>query len=207
VQASAVIDPVAVNQSGTAGSLVQVFGDQLVLVTTRPDGPAMAAYGVNTLSLQWTAALPTTDVFLRQCRPWLCLSYMNGIHAITPTTGTPAWSMTNSTQFGGWVAGWIQTPTDPTHPDASALINPVTQRVVLNLGRWRIATPSNATPVLVTAVVPGSTQTWLGLLATGPRIELLGVVDALPHYPCQVTDGYLACLTNNDQLRIWRYRP
>jgi hypothetical protein len=78
--------------------------------------------------------------------------------------------------------------------------------VVLHLGDWRIPAP-NTGPVLLTAAEAGSTDTWLGLLADGPRIEILGAITAPLQSGCQVGDEHLACLTVNDQLRILRYRP
>jgi hypothetical protein len=55
----------------------------------------------------------------------------------------------------------------------------VTQRVVLNLGRWQIPTPSNSEPVLMMLAEPDTIRTWLGLLTAGPQIDVLGVVTEL----------------------------
>jgi outer membrane protein assembly factor BamB len=205
VQASGTIDAVPTSQSDNPASLVELYGDQLLLVTTRQGRPTLAAYRVATLDQQWTATLPTTDVFLSRCGPWLCASYLNATHAIIAGTGAPAWTITNSPQDMGWLAGWIYVGADPTHPDTAALIDPVTQRVALHLGQWRISTPTTG-PVLLTSAA-GPNDTLLGLLADGPRIEILGVVTARLQDGCQAGDGHLACLTINDQLRIFEYKP
>jgi len=115
-----------------------------------------------------------------------------------------AWTVTIGPQYLGWVAGWIYYGADPTHPDTAALVDPVTQRVVLRLGHWRMLT-SPTGRVLLTAAA-GTNETMLGLLADGPRIEVLGAVTAVLQDGCDVGDGSLACLTINDQLLILDYK-
>jgi len=204
VRAAAGIDAVTTNQSDNPAGLVELFGDQLLLVTTRNGRPTLAAYRVTTLGQQWAATLPTTEVYLSRCGPWLCASYLNATHAIIPDTGVTAWTVTIGPQYVGWLAGWIYYAADPTHPDSAALVDPVTQRVALRLGHWRIPGPSAAGRVLLTAAA-SSNETLLGLLIDGPRTEVLGVVTAQLQRGCQVGDGYLACLTINDQLLILKY--
>ena len=205
-RASATIDAVPTDQSGIPGSPVKLYDDQLVLVATRQGRPTLAAYRADTLGEQWTATLPTTDVFLSRCGPWQCASYLNATHAIAAATGTPAWTMTNTPQSMGWLAGWIYECADPTHPDSAVLIDPVTRQVVLPLGHWRISTPTTG-PVLVTTAIAGTNNTLVGLLADGPRIEVLGVVGTRLQGGCEVGNGHLACATINDQLRIFTYEP
>jgi outer membrane protein assembly factor BamB len=82
VQAAATIDAVTTNQSDNPAGLVMLFGDQLLLITTRQGRPTLAAYQVTTLGQQWAATLPTTVVFLSWCGRWLCASYLNATHAI-----------------------------------------------------------------------------------------------------------------------------
>jgi hypothetical protein len=184
-----------------------VYGDQLVLITTRHGRPILAAYQVSTLSLQWMSAIPVVDVNVSQCGRWLCVSDEHGTYAISRDRGAPAWTMTNVGGFSGWAAEWIYDEPDAFHPDGATLIDPQTQRVVLDLGRWRIPAQPNTGPVLMMLAERQSTRTWLGLLATGPRIDVLGAVTELTQNSwCEVGDGYLSCLTTSAQLRIWRYR-
>lgn len=209
-RASAVIDAATISQSGQSDTparlAVGVYGDQLVLVTSRQGRPTLAAYRLSTLGLQWTAVLHTLAVFVSRCGTQLCVADEDAIYAFAPDTGTPTWTMRNAHRIRAWLGGWIYDEPDPTQSDGATLIDPVTQRVVLNLGRWRIHTPSNSGPVLMTLVEPDATRTWLGLLAAGPRVDVLGVVTELAQNSCQVGDGYMACLTTTDQLRMWRYR-
>jgi hypothetical protein len=115
--------------------------------------------------------------------------------------------MTHVDGFQDWAAGWIYDEPNPIQPDAAALVDPLTQRVVLDLGRWRIPAPSNTGPMLVMLPERQSTRTWLALLTTGPRIDVLGAVTELTqNSSCQLSDAYLSCLTTSAQLRIWRYR-
>jgi hypothetical protein len=210
-RASAVIDATAVSQRGR-GDLptslaLAVYGDRLVRVTSRQGRPTLAAYQVSTLGLQWTAAVSMMEVNVAGCGPWLCVADQHGIRAIAPDTGAPAWEMTNVDRYRGWAAGWIYDEPDRTQPDAAAtLIDPVTQRVVLNLGRWRIPAPSNTGPVLTMLAERQSARIWLGLLTAGPRVDVLGAVPGRTQNSCEVDGGYLACLTTSAQLRIWRYR-
>lgn len=203
VRAAAAIDTVTTDQSNAAG--VELFGDQLLALTTRQGRPTLTAYQVTTLGQQWAATLPTTQAFLSRCGPWLCAFYLNATHAIDARTGAPAWTMTNSPQPMGWLAGWIYEAADTTHPDAGALIDPVTQRVALHLNAWRISAPT-ADRVLLTEAA-GPNDTWLGLVADGPSIEVLGMVGAQLQDSCQVGDGHLACLTTGGQLLILKYKP
>jgi outer membrane protein assembly factor BamB len=207
---SATIDATAISQRGR-GDLptslaLGVYGDPLVLVTSRQGRPILAAYQVSTLGLEWTAAVSMLDVNVSGCGSWLCVADQHGIRAIAPDTGAQAWEMTNVDRYRGWAAGWIYDEPDQTQPDAAAtLIDPVTQRVVLNLGRWRIPAPSNTGPVL-TMAERQSARIWLGLLTAGPRVDVLGAVTGLTQNSCEIGDRYLACLTTSAQLRIWRYR-
>jgi outer membrane protein assembly factor BamB len=206
---SAAIDATTITQPDhgdlPTGLAFGVYGDQLVLVNAGQGGAGLAAYRVSTLGLQWRSAISMIDVYVSECGPWLCVSDENGIDAITRDSGEPAWTMTAGGGFRGWAAGWIYVEPDATHPDP-ALIDPVTQRVVLTLGRWTIPAPSNTGPVLMMLAERQSTRTWLGLLATGPRIDVLGAVTGVTQNSCEVGEGYLACLTTDAQLRIWRYR-
>jgi hypothetical protein len=94
----------------------------------------------------------------------------------------------------------------PVEPDDATLVDPITQRVMLHLGRWQIPELSDTGPVLTMLMERDSTRTWLGLLTTGPSIDILGAVPDLTLNSCDVDDDYLACLTTTAQLRIWRYR-
>jgi outer membrane protein assembly factor BamB len=208
---SATIDATAITRPARGdlptGLAFGVYGDQLVLVTTRRGGAILAAYQVSTLGLQWMLAISAVDVNVSQCGPWLCVSDNHGTYAVTRDRGAPAWTMTNVGGFRGWAAGWIYDEPDAIQPDGATLIDPLTQRVVLDMGRWRILAPSNTGPVLMMLAERQSTRTWFGLLATGPRIDVLGAVTELtPNSWCEVGDRYLSCLTTSSQLRIWRYR-
>jgi outer membrane protein assembly factor BamB len=206
---SAMIDATAITQPGLGerptGLAFGVYGDQLVLAATTHGRPILAAYSVSTLRLQWTSAISMIDVNVSECQPWLCVNDNDGIHAITRNSGAPAWTMTIGAGFRGWAAGWIYVEPDATQPDP-VLIDPVTQRVALTLGHWIIPAPSTTGPVLMMLADRQSTRTWLGLLAAGPRIDVLGAVTGVTRNSCEIGDGYLACLTTDAQLWIWRYR-
>ncbi len=183
-----------------------VYGDQLVLVTVRRGRPILAAYKLSTLDLRWTSPLSALDIKVTRCGPWLCASDGHSIDAIAVDTGAPAWQLTDAGHFKGWADGWMYDEPYPAEPDDAILVDPVTQRVMLQLGRWRIPEPSSAGPVLMMLTERHSTRTWLGLLTTGPGIDILGAVPDLTLNSCDVAVGYLACLTTTGQLRIWRYR-
>jgi outer membrane protein assembly factor BamB len=207
---SATIDAATITQPDRGdlptGLALGVYGDQLLLVTARLGRPILAAYRVSTLALQWTSAVSMMDVYVSPCGSWLCVGDRYGTHAIIPDSGAPAWTMTGGNGFSGWAAGWMYVEPYPTQPDQAALVDPVTQRVVLNLGRWRIAASSNIGPVLMMLAERQSARTWLGLLSAGPQIDVLGAVTGVTKNSCEVGDGYLSCLTTDAQLRIWRYR-
>jgi hypothetical protein len=86
------------------------------------------------------------------------------------------------------------------------LADPVTDRTVLDLGRWRLSTQTPGRPPLFAWVERDSGITWLGLLTPGPRIQVLGAVTGLAQNTCGLGESYLACMTTTHQLRIWRYR-
>jgi hypothetical protein len=207
---SARIDTTAVLQHGPGelptGLTLGVYGDKLVLVTGGQDRPTLAAYQLSTLGLRWTSTVSALDVQVTRCEPWLCVSDDHSIYAIAGDSGAPAWTLTDARHFKGWVDGWTYDEPYPVEPDDATLVDPVTQRVMFHLGRWRIPEPSNTGPVLTMLTERQSNRTWLGLLATGPRIDILGAVPDLTPNSCDVADGYLACLTTTGQLWIWRYR-
>jgi hypothetical protein len=207
---SATIDTSAVLRRGL-GELptwltLGVYGDQLVLVAVSQGRPILAAYQLSTLRLRWTSPLSTMDIRVTRCGPWLCASDNHSIDAIAMDTGVPAWKLADTGHFKDWAAGWMYDEPYPLEPDDATLVDPITQRVMLHLGRWRIPEPSSTGPVLTMLTERDSNRTWLGLLTTGPSIDILGLVPDLALNSCVADDGYLACLTTTGQLRIWRYR-
>jgi hypothetical protein len=207
---SATIDTTAVLQRGL-GELptwltLGVYGDQLVLVTVSRGRPILAGYPLSRLDLRWTSPLSTLDIKVTRCGPWLCASDGHSIDAIAMDTGAPAWKRTDAGHFKGWADGWMYDEPYPVEPDDATVVDPLTQQVMLHLGPWRIPEPSNTGPMLAMLPERHSTRTWLGLLTTGPSIDILGAVPDLTLNSCDVDDGYLACLTTTAQLRIWRYR-
>jgi hypothetical protein len=183
-------DTTAILQHGQGelptGLTLGVYSDLLVLVTVSPGGPALAAYRLSTLGPRWTSTVSALDVFVTRCGPWLCASDDHSINAIALDTGAPARTLTDAGHFRGWADGWMYDEPYLVEPDDATLVDPLTQRVMLHLGRWRIPEPSNTGPVLTMLPERHSNRTWIGLLTTG--------------------DGYLGCLTTSGQLRIWRYR-
>jgi hypothetical protein len=207
---SATIDTTAVLRRGL-GELptwltLGVYGDLLVLVIVSPGRPTLAAYQLPTLHPRWASTVSTLDISVSRCGQWLCLSDADGIHAIAMDTGAPVWTLADAGHFKGWADGWMYDEPYPVDPDDATLVDPLTRRVVLHLGRWRIPEPSETGPVLTMLAERDSTRTWLGLLATGPRVDILGALPDLTLNSCDIGDGYLACLTTAGQLRIWRYR-
>ena len=208
-RASAAIDSTAVLRRGL-GELptwltLGVYGDLLVLVTVSGGRPVLAAYRLDTLAPQWTSTVSAVNVNVGRCGPWLCAGDGHSIHAVALATGAPAWTLADAGHFKGWALGWLYDEPYPVETDDATLVDPLTQRVLLHLGQWRIPEPSSTGPVLAMLPERHSNRTWLGLLTTGPRIDILGAVVDQTLNNCDLGDTYLACVTTNGELRIWRY--
>lgn len=183
----------------------QIYGNQLLVYA----GSRLTAYALGTLAWQWTVAVPGTDASLTGCGPWLCLDDGATLRALARGTGTPAWSMPRGSGQPSlaWVRQWIYRGPVPGDPGDASLFEPVAQRVVLDLGNWRLAAQAD-TPAVLRLDGGRSGLTWIGLLTEGLQVEPLGAVTALNQQPCAVGGpGYLACLTVRGDLRIWRYQP
>jgi outer membrane protein assembly factor BamB len=209
-RASATIDTTAVLQRGL-GELptwfaLGVYGDLLALVTVSGGRPALAAYRLDTLGPRWTSTASTLNVNVGRCGVWLCMSDGHGVNAIAMDTGAPAWSLADAGHFKGWADEWRYDEPYPVEPDDATLVDPLTRRVVLHLGRWRIPEPWNTGPVLMMLAERDANRTWLGLLAAGPGVDILGAMPDLTLNSCEVGDAYLTCLTTAGQIRVWRYR-
>jgi len=189
----------------TAGPWLALLGNQLVVGYLRQGNPALTVYRTDTLAPQWTVTVPTLNVAANRCAPLLCLSDTRGVRAVAAATGTGVWAR-NGTAWFGVVDGWLYDAPQPFQPGSARLVDPVTTRTVLDLGRWRLSTQTPGQPPLFEWVEKDSGRIWLGLLTAGPRIQVLGAVTGLPQDTCDLDGSYVACVTTTQQVRIWRYR-
>jgi hypothetical protein len=170
---------------------------------TRPD-KVFGTHRVSTLDIQWTAILSTAGAFLGPCGRWLCIVDQDGVHAIVPDTGAPAWTMPNTPQFTTWPAGSTKAPTSPTRATLSASTRDAAR------GPQPESLADHPRTVEHRAGCDDNSATRLDRrlarrTGPGPRVDILGAVTQVSQDSCQVDDGYLACLAINNELRIGRY--
>jgi outer membrane protein assembly factor BamB len=213
VTATAVIpvDPGGPPDSNQLAQLA-VFGDQFLVGYLSQGQPTLTAYRTHTLTPQWTTSVATLDLALTPCAPLLCFDDAgHGIQAVAPTTGAVVWTGTDPGWYGA-VDQWLYNTPQLFQSGPTRLIAPATGRTVLDLGRWRLAAQDPGQRPLF-ELVEHSGRIWLGILAPGPRIQPLGTVADLPEVippqgplPCDVSTGFLACMTIHHQLRIWHFQ-
>jgi hypothetical protein len=198
------VTPAALGDN-TAGPWLALLGGQLVVGYLRQGSPTLTVYRTDTLAAQWTTTVPTLDIGVTRCASLLCLSDVHGVRAVAAATGTAVWTRSGAAWFG-LVDGWIYDAPQPFESGSARLVDPVTARTVLDLGRWRLSTQTPGRPPLLEWVEKDSGRIWLALLTPGLRIQVLGAVTDLAQNTCGLGDSYLACMTIAHQLRIWRYR-
>ncbi|GAA3779143.1 hypothetical protein GCM10022225_79110 [Plantactinospora mayteni] len=164
----------------------------------------LAVYSADLRQRRWIRAMPAGQEFVNPCGPMLCLEDPTGVEVIDRVTGRTAWRSAERVRLAPHGPHLVETVERATVRRA---VDPGTGRTVLDLTGWTAVAPSaEAGPMLLRRRIGSDGRTWLGLL--DPEGTLVRPLDRLPFglSRCQMATGLIACRTDLDELRAWRYR-
>lgn len=205
------------------------IGDGLLRVSTLLNRErTLVVYDLQTLTERWRLSGMPVTANLEPCGPVLCLRTRDQLQGLDPATGAgrwdadPGWAM--PTPLGPpWPPGYLQVVPDHDRIDeetdgalAAAVLDAATGAPVLTLADWRPYPGPHHHPYPIVrqrgegAHMPGHPQydpgpLWLGRVAPDRgEVEVLGVLDHVRD--CQVGERYLACVSTEQQVTVWRIR-
>jgi hypothetical protein len=188
------------------GEWLQVAGD-LVLVTGEPRD-SVAAYGLETLELRWTASLDLGGYYVSdRCGDALCLlSERSGLRLVDRGTGGTRWASDDwqsAEEVGGRLVVFARNPPGGT---SIAVLDPATGRRLIDLGMWNSAEPVEAGGrLMLIRHQAGVNRAWVAVFdPPGLTVDVLGVVPAT-HGGCETAPGVVLCRRPDAGVGVWRY--
>jgi PQQ-like domain len=199
-----------------------VLGNQGIVAYEDNFRTVFAAYDLAALAPRWRVTMRTETGFLAACGPLLCAG--TGVLATCFPVRCSAidsflYGLDPGTAAVRWVSrGWSHTGTQiatrviafnremPGSLEArDAVIDPVTGRVVLDLGLWYPVGAALGTTTVLVSRRDDSYHSWLALLQReGGTLRPLGRLPVAGE-ACQSMPVYLVCPTLDGRLTVWRY--
>ncbi|WP_433791645.1 PQQ-binding-like beta-propeller repeat protein [Actinoplanes sp. CA-252034] len=181
-----------------------IVGGVILLRHPGPSGIEVSAFDPATLRPLWTQPVGNTRE-VRPCGPLACLIGLDGVRAVDPPTGDVRWrrpGWRSIERIGGGLIAYADGPSSPT-----ALVDPATGRVLVDLTGWRpLDGASTGGELLVTREAGADPRTMVAVV--DPRLSRPRVLAELPAGTgeCQSAPERLICRSMYGELVVWSYR-
>jgi hypothetical protein len=181
-----------------------VVGGVILLRHPGPSGIEVSAFDPATLRSLWTGPAGTARE-VQPCGRLACLIGLDGVRAIDPATGEQRWhrpGWRSIETIGKRLIAYADGPDSPT-----ALVDPATGRVLVDLTGWRpLGGAMAGGEVLVTRDIGADRRTMVAVAA--PRLSRPRVLAELPAGTgeCQSAPERLICRSMYGELVVWAYR-
>lgn len=200
-----------------------LIGRQGILGYEDHNQTVYSAYDLTGLARRWHTTMPTEISVLTACGGTLCAgtgllltcypvrcsaidSFLFGLDPGTAATRwiSARWSRTGATLDGpASVLAFNREP--PGLTASGAVIDPITGRTLLELGRWAPVAAAPGTPTTLLTLPSDSYHSWLAVLGARPaRLIPIGRLPVAGE-ACQSTTTTLTCPTLDGRLTVWRY--
>jgi hypothetical protein len=182
------------------------IGDQLLFMYSQHGVGVVTAYASATLTQRWRVTFQSLVNYVAPCGPMLCLGDQRTLTAVDPATGAVRWHSERWLLIDSFDDRLLA---KAILADDYAILDTATGRQLLDLGTWSLL-PQNRSrgPVMLARERTGPPGVWFGVLDEKRlAIAPLGWLTGLVKERCQASAAYLACLTTDGPLRVWRYRP
>ncbi|MFC4068070.1 outer membrane protein assembly factor BamB family protein [Actinoplanes subglobosus] len=181
-----------------------VVGGAVLLRHPGPSGIEVSAFDATTLRPLWTEPADSTRE-VQPCGRLACLIGLDGVRAIDPATGDQRWhrpGWRSIETIGKRLIAYADGPNSPT-----ALVDPATGRVLVDLTGWRpLGGATAGGEVLVIRDIGADPRTMVAVAA--PRLSRPRVLAELPAGTgeCQSAPERLICRSMYGELVVWSYR-
>jgi hypothetical protein len=213
VTAAAELGPGASSYSSIP--VFQVAGDLLLADWTSDGRRMVSAYGLAALDLRWRQELAlSTDYVSADCGGQLCVfARSGGLRVLDRDTGRTRWSDRRwalaETLAGRLLVHAWQLPGPGSW---SAVVDPLTGRVLLDLGRWitmrtaSSASASGAAGLPAARLDSATARAWFGTVDLASlTIRVLGSAPDVSG-DCRSGAGWVVCRRVDASIGVWTYR-
>lgn len=186
------------------GAFALSVGQSGALAVWREFGDRMQAYAPGADHPTWSAA--AAEILGGLCDPWLCLSDESSTRMVDPATGAEVrrirWPAVYGHRGNRVLAG-----AGRFDAERLGVVDLATGRTVRELDGWQVIRPVTGTWVPLLHRIGILTWEVAALRLADGRAYRLGQFARAADDPCQADARYLACVTSDGELLLWRYRP
>jgi outer membrane protein assembly factor BamB len=185
---------------------VDVLGGVLLVFRPRLLGPSsLTAYDLAGMSPLWTKTRAYRG-YATACGALVCLPDDSGLAGVDPRTGAEVWRNPDWRDASAIDADRLLAFADRSG-DETAVLDAGTGQVLSAFGGWSVVSSEPGARMFARPSASGDGSAWFATLDPGRRAPtVLGGLPATAFESCWTDAGLLACRTDPETIRIWRYR-
>jgi outer membrane protein assembly factor BamB len=195
---------VSVTTGGYLLAARSVVGGQLFVAQQHSASTVIDAYDLATLTHQWRASVTPPAFFVTACGAELCADGFTSMVGVDPRTGKVLWNNQQWRDARSLPGNRLLVSGSVANAPAS-VVDAADLRPLLPLPGWYPLVGAAPGARLV-GRDEGGLRSWFAVLdPAGPALRPLGWAWGVQMNQCEYGDGYLACPTVDNKLRLWRY--